>query len=135
MDALTEIRVSIERDADIVTARQRGRDLASQVGFSGSDLTVIATAISEVSRNIVSYATHGEIILQTAERSQRRGIVIIALDEGPGIPNIEDALRDGFSTARSLGLGLPGARRLMDDFAIESAVGKGTTITMKKWVP
>jgi serine/threonine-protein kinase RsbT len=135
MDALTEIRVSIERDADIVTARQRGRDLASQVGFSGSDLTVIATAISEVSRNIVSYATHGEIILQTTERSQRRGIVIIALDEGPGIPNIEDALRDGFSTARSLGLGLPGARRLMDDFAIESAVGKGTTITMKKWVP
>ena len=134
MPVSTEIRVAIDRDADIVTARQRGRDLAAQVGFGGSDLTVIATAISEVSRNIVSYAKHGEIILQSAEQQRRRGIVIIARDDGPGIANVEDAMRDGFSTARSLGLGLPGARRLMDDFAIESAVGKGTTVTMKKWV-
>ncbi|MGH9140436.1 MAG: anti-sigma regulatory factor [Vicinamibacterales bacterium] len=130
----TEIRVAIDRDADIVTARQRGRDLAMQVGFAGSDLTVIATAISEVSRNIVSYAKHGEIILQIAEQNQRRGIVIIARDDGPGIANVEDAMRDGFSTARSLGLGLPGARRLMDDFALESTLGKGTTVTMSKWV-
>jgi serine/threonine-protein kinase RsbT len=130
----TEIRVPIDRDADIVTARQRGRDLAAQVGFAGCDLTVIATAISEVSRNIVSYATHGEIILQTAEERNRRGIVVIARDEGPGIRSIEDAMRDGYSTANSLGLGLPGARRLMDDFAIESAIGKGTIVTMTKWI-
>ena len=133
MDDSAEIRIAIDRDADIVTARQCARDLAAQVGFSGGDLTVIATAISEVSRNIVSYAKRGEIILRVAEESQRRGIVIIARDDGPGIANIEDAMRDGFSTGRSLGLGLPGARRLMDDFAIASAIGKGTTVTMKKW--
>jgi serine/threonine-protein kinase RsbT len=130
----TEIRVAIDRDTDVVTARQRGRDLAAQVGFAGCDLTVIATAISEVSRNIVSYAQHGEIILKTTEDRDRRGIVVIARDDGPGIESIEDAMRDGFSTANSLGLGLPGARRLMDDFAIESAAGRGTTVTMKKWV-
>jgi serine/threonine-protein kinase RsbT len=129
-----ELRVSIDRDTDIVTARQQGRALASQIGFAGSDLTVIATAISEVSRNIVSYASHGEIILQTAEEKNRRGIVVIARDDGPGMPNVDDAMRDGYSTGNSLGLGLPGARRLMDDFEIVSAVGKGTTVTMKKWV-
>jgi len=134
MDVSTEIRVAIDRDADIVTARQRGRDLAAQIGFAGGDLTLIATAISEVSRNIVSYAQRGEIVLQVAEQQQRRGIVIIARDSGPGIADVEAAMRDGFSTTRSLGLGLPGARRLMDDFAIESAVGKGTTVTMTKWV-
>ncbi len=134
MPVATEFRVAIDSDSDIVTARQRGRDLAAQVGFSGSDLTVIATAISEVSRNIVTYAGHGEIIMRVADHSERRGITIIAKDNGPGIANIDDAMRDGFSTAKSLGLGLPGARRLMDDFEIESAVGKGTTITMNKWV-
>lgn len=129
-----EVRVPIDRDTDIVTARQRGRDLASQIGFAGSDLTVIATAISEVSRNIVSYATRGEIILQTAEETNRRGIVVIARDDGPGMINVDDAMRDGFSTGNSLGLGLPGARRLMDDFEIVSSIGRGTTVTMKKWV-
>lgn len=129
-----EVRVTIDHDADVVTARQRGRDLAAQLGFAGSDLTLIATAISEVCRNIVSYARHGEVILQAADKGQRRGIVIVARDEGPGIANIEAAMRDGFSTAGSLGLGLPGARRLMDDFDIESTVGKGTIVTMKKWV-
>jgi serine/threonine-protein kinase RsbT len=129
-----DIRIPIDRDADVVIARQRGRDLAAEVGFAGSDLTVIATAISEVSRNIVSYATRGEIILQVAEEQNRRGIVVVARDEGPGIPDVARAMRDGFSTAGSLGLGLPGARRLMDDFGIESSVGSGTVVTMKKWV-
>src|SRR5207245_719186 len=129
-----EVRVSITHDSDIIMARQRGRDLAAQIGFAGSDLTVIATAISEVSRNIVSYAVGGEILLQPAEEPHRRGIIVIARDEGPGIANLDEALRDGFSTGNSLGLGLPGARRLMDDFEIVSVVGKGTTITMKKWV-
>lgn len=129
-----EIRIPIDRDADVVTARQRGRDLAAQVGFAGSDLTVIATAISEVSRNIVSYARRGEIILHVAEEAHRRGIIVVARDDGPGIADIERAMRDGFSTAGSLGLGLPGARRLMDDFGIESSVGSGTVVTMKKWM-
>jgi serine/threonine-protein kinase RsbT len=118
----------------VITARQRGRDLAAQVGFGGSDLTVIATAISEVSRNIVSYATRGEIILHVTEEENRRGIVVVARDTGPGIADIERAMRDGFSTAGSLGLGLPGARRLMDDFGIESSVGGGTVVTMTKWI-
>jgi serine/threonine-protein kinase RsbT len=128
-----EARVAIDGDADIVTARQKGRELAARVGFLGSDLTLIATAISEVARNIVTYAKHGEIVLLLAEERGRRGIAIIACDDGPGIPNIADAMRDGFSTGNSLGLGLPGARRLMDDFEIQSEVGKGTTVTMKKW--
>jgi serine/threonine-protein kinase RsbT len=130
----SEIRVAVDHEADIVTARQRGRDLAAKAGFYGSDLTVIATAISEVSRNIVTYAKRGEIILQMIEQTDRRGILIIASDTGPGIASIEDAMRDGFSTTHSLGLGLPGARRLMDDFAIQSTLGEGTRITMAKWV-
>lgn len=128
-----EARIPIDRDADIVTARQRGRDLAARVGFSGSDLTIIATAISEIARNIVVYAQHGEIGLSTLERDGRTAIVVVARDDGPGIPDIERAMRDGFSTGNSLGLGLPGAKRLVDEFEIVSTVGKGTTITMRKW--
>jgi serine/threonine-protein kinase RsbT len=128
-----ETRVPIDRDGDIIAARQKARTLATHVGFSGSDLTLIATAISEVARNIVVYASHGEIVLSAAQRGSQRGILVIARDEGPGIPDIERAMRDGFSTGKSLGLGLPGARRLMDEFEIVSEVGKGTTITMRKW--
>jgi serine/threonine-protein kinase RsbT len=128
-----EKRVAIERDVDIVTARQLGRELAAEAGFKGSDLTLIATAISEIARNIVVYAQHGEVALQLADKNGRRGIVVIATDEGPGIADIDQAMQDGFSTGRSLGLGLPGARRLMDEFEINSVVGKGTTVTMRKW--
>lgn len=130
-----ERRIAIDRDVDIVTARQLGRELAAQAGFSGSDLTLIATAISEVARNIVVYAERGEIVLGLANRNGRRGLEVIASDEGPGIPDIEQAMQDGFSTGRSLGLGLPGARRLMDEFEIVSEVGRGTTVTMRKWRP
>lgn len=129
-----ETRVPIDREGDIVAARQKGRELAQQIGFSGSELTVIATAISEIARNIVVYAQSGEIVLATEKNGGGRpGIVIVATDIGPGIPNIEQAMQDGFSTGKSLGLGLPGARRLMDEFEIESTVGKGTIVTMKKW--
>ena len=128
-----EHRVAIERDVDIVTARQLGRELASQAGFTGSDLTLIATAISEVARNIVVYAERGEIRLGLTSRNGRRGVEVIASDDGPGIADIDQAMQDGFSTGRSLGLGLPGARRLMDEFEIVSEVGKGTTVTMRKW--
>lgn len=132
--AKLEMRVPIRSDIDIVTARQQGRALAQQVGFVGSDLTVIATAISELGRNILSYAVSGMIIMRPGYFAGRRGIVIIAQDEGPGIADIELALQDAYSTSKSLGLGLPGTRRLMDEFEIVSVVGKGTTVTVKKWV-
>jgi len=130
---VSEVRVAIQREADIVLARQAGRQLAAQLGFSSTDQTLIATAISEVARNIVVYANQGEIVLTRAEDGSRVGIMVQAIDRGPGIDNKDLAMRDGFSTKNSLGLGLPGARRLMDDFALESEVGHGTTVTMKKW--
>jgi serine/threonine-protein kinase RsbT len=128
-----EARVPIRSDADIVVARQQGRTLGARLGFSSSDLTLIATAISELARNIVSYATRGEIILRLVQQSNQQGIVIIAHDEGPGIPDVAQAMQDGYSTGNSLGLGLPGAKRLMDEFEIVSHPGKGTTVTIKKW--
>jgi serine/threonine-protein kinase RsbT len=131
--AIEETRVAINQDVDIVAARRQARELATQVGFSGSDLTIIATAISEVARNIVVYANRGEIVLSAVQQGTRRGVLVIARDQGPGIPDIPRAMRDGFSTGKSLGLGLPGAKRLMDEFEIASEVGKGTTITMRKW--
>ena len=128
-----EIRVAINSDQDIVGARQRGRTLAAELGFSSADATLIATAISELARNIVSYARKGEIKLKKMENSSRPGIMVIAADEGPGIPDTRQALRDGFSTSGSLGLGLPGVRRVMDEFEIASQPGHGTTVTVKKW--
>ncbi len=130
---MSEVRVAIQREADIVLARQAGRQLAAQLGFSSTDQTLIATAISEVARNIVVYANHGEIVLTRADDGGRVGIQVQAIDSGPGIDNKDLAMRDGYSTKNSLGLGLPGARRLMDDFDLESELGRGTTVTMKKW--
>jgi serine/threonine-protein kinase RsbT len=128
-----EIRVAINSDQDIVTARQNGRALAIELGFSTGDATLIATSISELARNIVSYARKGEIILKVVHASNRQGISIIASDSGPGIRDIRQAMRDGFSTSGSLGLGLPGVRRLMDEFEIASEPGRGTIVTVKKW--
>ncbi|PYQ22274.1 MAG: ATP-binding protein [Acidobacteria bacterium] len=127
--------VRIGSSADIVTARQRGRALAAGLGFSGSDLTVIATAISELARNIIEYATTGEIVLGQGRQDGRPGIVIVARDEGPGIPDVTRALTAGYSTGPGLGLGLPGVRRLMDEFDIASRPGQGTTVTVRKWLP
>jgi serine/threonine-protein kinase RsbT len=129
-----EARVTIVSGADIVTARLEGRQLAAEAGFNGSDLTVIATAISEVARNIVEYARNGEILLSIVHDGSKRGLRVVARDDGPGIPNIEQAMQDGFSTGRGLGLGLPGTRRLMDEFVIKSRVGEGTTVTATKWI-
>ena len=128
-----EIRVEINSDQDIVVARQKGRVLAGKLGFSSGDATLIATAISELARNIVSYARTGEIKLKGIHASSRAGILVIASDDGPGIIDIRQALRDGFSTSGSLGLGLPGVRRLMDEFEITSQPGKGTMVAVKKW--
>jgi serine/threonine-protein kinase RsbT len=128
-----EIRVRINSDLDIVAARRRGRELARELGFGPTDLTIIATAISELSRNIVLYARGGEIILQSTEENDSPAIIVVAADKGSGISNVAEAMRDGFSTSGSLGLGLPGVRRLMDEFEIVSRPGHGTTITAKKW--
>jgi serine/threonine-protein kinase RsbT len=130
---MPEVRVAVERDVDVVEARLRARELATVAGFRGSELALIATAISELARNVVVYAQRGEVSISVVEENERRGIRIVACDEGPGIPDIDLAMRDGYSTTRSLGLGLPGARRLMDEFEIESEVGKGTTVRMAKW--
>lgn len=126
--------VVIDKEGDIVTARQKGRELATAVGFSSTDQTIIALAISEIARNIVSYGQRGVVTLARLDEGGRRGIEIIAADEGPGIPDIALAMRDGYSTGRSLGVGLPGARRVMDEFELISSPGKGTTVTMRKWL-
>ncbi len=127
--------IAVKVSNDIVTARQAGLELASTLGFSLSDRTMIATAISEVARNITSYAGTGEIRLSVGEREGRRAMVVQAQDQGPGIIDIDRALEDGYSTGRGLGLGLPGARRLMDGLSITSQPGQGTLVEMWKWVP
>jgi serine/threonine-protein kinase RsbT len=130
----SETRVAISSAADIVTARQKGRALATEIGFDGSDQTLVATAISEVARNIVDHAKRGEISLVALNNGSKHGIVITARDEGPGIPDIARAMEYGYSTRKGLGVGLPGAKWLMDEFEIDSKVGHGTTVTMKKWL-
>ena len=128
-----ELVVPIRNEIDVIVARQRARELASELRFSSSELTLIATAISEVARNIVVYAGAGEITFRIIEQGQRRGLVVFAGDRGPGIADIERAMKDGYSTSHGLGIGLPGSKRLMDEFAVSSEVGKGTVVTMTKW--
>jgi serine/threonine-protein kinase RsbT len=129
-----ETRVPINSEIDIISARQKGRALAEQIGFSSSEQAVIATAISELARNIVDHAGgRGEIILSIVQDAEKKGIVITARDNGPGIADIKLAMQDGYSTKKGLGLGLPGAKRLMDELEINSEVGKGTTVLIRKW--
>lgn len=127
-----EEHIPIQGDADIVAARQAARELASRLSFSRTDLTVIATAVSEVARNIVRFAGSGEICVELLGKP-RAGVRVTARDTGPGIDDLEQAMADGFSTYRGLGLGLPGARRLMDEFLVTSEPGHGTTVIMTKW--
>lgn len=133
MNAVAEVRVPVTDDSGVVSARHQGRAMAQELGFSPVELTLIATAISEIARNVAVYAGSGEILLDKVRDGDRSGIRIVARDYGPGIPDIDRALQDGYSTGKSLGLGMPGARRLMDDFEVESTVGEGTTVTMTKW--
>jgi RNA polymerase sigma factor (sigma-70 family) len=128
-----ETRIPVSSDADVVTARQKGRETAARAGFSATELTLVATAISEIARNIVKFARRGELTIALVTDDGRSGVTIVARDSGPGIPDVGRALRDGYSTYRGLGLGLGGARRLMDEFEIVSEVGVGTTVTMTKW--
>ncbi|SPM30102.1 Anti-sigma regulatory factor (Ser/Thr protein kinase) [Mycobacterium terramassiliense] len=130
-----DVVVDINNSDDIVAARRAGHELALNLGFSLTDVTMVATAISEVARNITSYAGRGTVHLWVADRDGRKALVVRAEDDGPGIADIERALEDGYSTGRGLGLGLPGARRLMDRLIIDSTLGHGTVIEMWKWVP
>ncbi|OLD80653.1 MAG: ATP-binding protein [Ignavibacteria bacterium 13_1_40CM_2_61_4] len=129
----SDIVVPINSNSDIVSARQQGRALANAMAFTSTDATLITTAISELARNIVRYATHGEIILRQIRRGEKVGITVVARDHGPGIANVSQAMQDGFSTSGSLGLGLPGVQRLMDEFEIISGEHIGTTVTIRKW--
>ncbi len=125
--------IPIHDDTLAVVAAQRGRALAAQLGFSVVEQTAFSTAILEIARNIVKYAGQGDITLQAVQEGERAGILVLACDNGPGIADVNLALQDGYSTGKGLGLGLPGARRLMDAFEIASQPGMGTTITMQKW--
>jgi RNA polymerase sigma factor (sigma-70 family) len=128
-----EVRIPVKTDADVVTARKQGRELAAQAGFSATELTIIATAISEIARNIVMFAERGELVVSLVGENSRQGVTVVARDSGPGIPDLERALQDGYSGYGGMGLGLPGSRRLMDEFEITSEVDRGTTVTMTKW--
>jgi RNA polymerase sigma factor (sigma-70 family) len=126
------LRFPVGADADVVTARQGVRELAARAGFTRTEQTVVATAVSEVARNIVKFAGRGAVVLELID-GPRPGIRVTARDAGPGIPDLDEALRDGYSTYHGLGIGLPGARRLMDEFEIVTEPGVGTTVTMSKW--
>ena len=133
-DERDESVIPIESDADVVTARQRAREMAGELDLTTTDQTLLATAISEVARNITTYAKRGEVLLSVIrDDGGRKGIQVIARDEGPGIENLDLALRDGYTSGSGLGLGLPGARRLVDDFDIETALGRGTKVTLVMW--
>jgi serine/threonine-protein kinase RsbT len=128
-----EVQIPITSDADLVPARSEGRALAERLGFSRTDATLIATAISEIARNIVVHVGRGEMNMKPVYEHERFGLVVVARDSGPGIPDADAAMEHGNSSRSGLGLGLPGARRLMDEFHIESTPGHGTTVTMTKW--
>lgn len=128
-----ELKIAIASDQDVVPARAKGRELACDLGFSRTDATLIATAISEIARNILVHAGAGEMRLRPAYEDRRNGLVVQAQDSGPGIRDVSAALREGYGTKDGLGLGLPGVNRIMDEFAIDTAVGRGTTVSMTKW--
>ena len=125
-----EVRVMIATDADLVTARAQGRAMAERLGFPRPDPTLIATAISEIARNIVVHAGRGQIVLKPVAERNRYGLIVVATDDGPGLRDADSALRDDYSGRDGLGLGLPGARRLMDDFELSSDADSGTTVTL-----
>jgi serine/threonine-protein kinase RsbT len=128
-----DVRVAIRTDADVVTARQEARAMGSELGFSSTDLTLLATAISEVARNITTYAGVGEVALRVLNSGSRQGIEVVASDDGPGIADVELAMQDGYTTGNGLGLGLPGTRRLVDEFDLHTEPGTGTSIRLVKW--
>lgn len=136
MSATAEV-ISLAREEDIVTARQRAREISRELGFGAVDQSRIATAVSELARNVIRYAhgAPGDVRIRALNGSapQRVGVEVVVHDDGPGIPDVHEALREGYTSGVGLGLGLPGTRRLMDELTIDSAVGRGTTVTIRKW--
>ena len=126
--------IALETEHDIAVARGEVRSLAAGLGFRIIDQTRLATVCSELARNVVKYAKRGRMIAQPLEGAGRQGLRLIFEDSGPGIPDIAAAMRDGFSTGRGLGKGLPGSKRLVDVFEIESEVGVGTRVTVVRWL-
>jgi serine/threonine-protein kinase RsbT len=130
----SEALLPVNNDTDVLEVRDRARALAASVGMSPTESASVAAAVSELVRNLVAYATRGEVILRAIENTRARGIEVVVIDEGPGIPDVGQALQERFSTSGGLGLGLPGVRRLMDDLWIASRPGKGTTVAIRKWL-
>jgi serine/threonine-protein kinase RsbT len=128
------IRIPIQSEGDIVTARQHGRALAKHLDFSPPDRIRIVTAVTEVARNLLEHSTGGELLLSLASRAEEEGIVMVGRDRGPGIPDVDRALQVGFSTRGGMGLGLPGIKNLTHEFGMESRTPTGTTVTAKRWV-
>jgi serine/threonine-protein kinase RsbT len=127
--------IPVKTDLDIVSARMEGRSLARELGFGTIDQARIATAISELARNIVLYTPEGKVTVRTIVSDDRRlGIEVVCEDNGPGIANVELVMQDGYSTGSGLGMGLPGTKRLMDEFEIETKLGVGTRITVRRWL-
>ena len=125
--------VSVALESDVTRAVLAARDLAQAAGLSSPQVGAIVTAVSELARNIVKYAGHGQIELRVVTRGSRRGLQAVAVDQGPGIESIELAMRDHFSSSQTLGLGLPGTQRLVDEFEIDSTPGHGTRVVVRKW--
>lgn len=126
--------ITINRGDDVILAREYAREMAQEIGFDHAEQTQIGTATSELSRNVHQFARNGKVTITTVVRDGMTGIEIVVEDRGPGIADIPQAMQDGFSTNNGLGFGLPGARRLMDEFEIESSVGSGTRIKIQKWL-
>ena len=127
------IHLPISDDWDGAVTRRHVRELARHAGLSEASTQALATAVSEIVRNVAVHAKRGEVSLELVEEGGRCGVVVVVRDTGPGIPDVRLAMEDGYSTARGLGLGLPGARRLVDEFKLVSVVGRGTTVILKKW--
>jgi serine/threonine-protein kinase RsbT len=133
MHVLQSEVITLAGESDIVLSRQKVRSWATQAGFRLVDQTKIVTAASELARNAVQYAGGGTLLVEVLEDGSRRGLRLTFADEGPGIPNIERALEEGYTTGKGLGLGLSGSRRLMNDFEIRSELGRGTTVVATRW--
>ena len=133
MIVMTKDTMQIVREQDVVPFRNRVRELSTKIGMSLVNQTKLITAASELVRNMLKYANGGKVLLETISKNAQAGIRLTFTDEGPGIPDVQQAMRDGFSTGKSLGLGLPGAKRLVNEFDIKSMVGQGTTVTIIHW--
>lgn len=133
MVTLNKVVMTIAREIDVIPFRNRVKEYAAKIGMGLVNQTKLITSASEIARNMLKYAKGGKVIIEVVNRGRENGIRLVFKDEGPGIADVDQAMKDGFSTTNSLGLGLPGTRRLVSEFKIESEVGKGTTVTVIKW--